>query len=67
MEPCDLLFPADIDERLSWPRGRTARLARQGALPYYQLPDGSIRLRWEEVAPLIRRVPETVHASIATA
>jgi hypothetical protein len=52
--PTDLLFPEDIDARLSWPPGRAARLARRGRLPHYILPDGSIRLRWGEIAPLIR-------------
>jgi YD repeat-containing protein len=28
-----------------------------GKLPHYILPDGSIRLRWDEVEPLVRRMP----------
>ena len=34
-----------------------ARLARRGELPHYRLPDGAIRLRWAEVAPLVRQIP----------
>ena len=55
--PTDLLFPEDIDARLNWPPGRTSRLARRGRLPHYLLPDGSIRLCWGEIAPLVRHVP----------
>lgn len=54
--PPDLLYPEDVDARLNWPAGRTARLARRGKLPHYVLPDGSIRLSWGEIAPLVRRV-----------
>lgn len=52
----DLLYPDDIDSRLNWPPGRTSRLAKAGKIPHYVLPDGAIRLRWEEVEPLVRRV-----------
>ena len=55
--PTDLLYPDDIDAMLNWPPGRTSRLARSGGLPHYVLPDGSIRLRWGDVSPLVRRVP----------
>lgn len=54
--PTELLYPDDIDSRLNWPPGRTSRLARTGKLPHYVLPDGSIRLRWEEIAPLVQHV-----------
>ena len=54
--PTELLYPDDIDSRLNWPPGRTSRLARAGKLPRYILPDGSIRLRWEEIAPLVQHV-----------
>ena len=63
--PTELLYPDDIDSRLNWPPGRTSRLARTGKLPHYVLPDGSIRLRWEEIAPLVQRVttaPDTTEA-----
>lgn len=62
----DLLCPEQVDGALNWPTGTAARLARRKRLPHYVLPDGSIRLRWDEVAPLVRRVPaetETKHAS----
>jgi hypothetical protein len=55
--PTDLVYPDDIDARLNWPPGRTSKLARQGKLPHYLLPDGSIRLRWDEIAPLVRHIP----------
>ena len=54
--PTDFLFPEEIDARMNWPLGRTSRLARQGKLPHYRLPDESIRLRWDEVASLIRHI-----------
>ena len=53
----DLVYPEAIDNLLNWPLGTTARLARRRQLPHYQLPDGSIRLRWEEIEPLVRHVP----------
>ncbi len=54
--PTELLYPDDIDSRLNWPPGRTSRLARAGKLPHFILPDGSIRLNWDEIAPLVRHV-----------
>ncbi len=57
--PTDLVFPEDIDSRLNWPPGRALRLARRGRLPHYILPDGTIRLRWDEVAPLVLHVTAT--------
>jgi hypothetical protein len=57
-----LLYPEEIDQRLNWPLGRTARLARQRRLPYVLLPDGSIRLRWAEIEPLVLEVPAAVTA-----
>jgi len=59
---CELLHPEDIDLKLNWPTGRTSRLARNGKLPHYVLPDGSIRLRWEEIAPLVQHVPAAPEA-----
>lgn len=55
--PHDLLHPEDIDHRLNWPPGRTSRLVRRRKLPHYLLPDNSVRLRWAEIEPLIKRVP----------
>jgi hypothetical protein len=55
--PTQLLYPGEIDVRLNWPAGQTARLVRRGRLPHYLLPDGSVRLCWEEVVGLVRRVP----------
>jgi hypothetical protein len=53
----DLVHPDEIDKQLDWPPGRAQRLAKRGRLPHYVLPDGGIRLRWEEVEPLVRHVP----------
>lgn len=52
-----LVYPEQIDRRFSWPFGTAARLARRNRLPHYLLPDGSIRLKWEEIEPLVQRVP----------
>jgi hypothetical protein len=51
-----LLYPEDVDQRLNWPLGRAARLARQRRLPYVLLPDGAIRFDWSEIEPLLVRV-----------
>jgi hypothetical protein len=64
----ELLYPEQIDKRLNWPLGTAARLARRRQLPHYLLPDGAVRLSWEEVAPLVRHVPrherqEATHAA----
>ena len=56
-----LLYPEEIDQRLNWPLGRAERLARQRRLPYVLLPDGSIRLRWEDIEPLVLEVRAHVH------
>jgi hypothetical protein len=53
----ELVYPEEIDHELNWPLGTAARLARRQQLPHYRLPDGSIRLRREEVEALVRRVP----------
>lgn len=53
----DLVYPEQIDRGLNWPLGTAARLARRRRLPHYLLPDGSIRLRWKEIEPLVLRVP----------
>jgi hypothetical protein len=51
------LFAEDVDKRLGWKPGRAERLARQRRLPHIILPDGSIRFDWNEIEPLIVRVP----------
>jgi len=38
-----LLTSSDLDKRLRYPRGRAARLARRGYIPFIALPDGSVR------------------------
>lgn len=57
--PTDLIYPDDVDHRLNWQPGRASRLARAGKLPHYILPDGSIRLRWDEIAALVQHVAPT--------
>lgn len=52
-----LIYPEDVDQRLTWPLGRAARLARQGKLPHVLLPDGSVRFRWEIIAAMVRQIP----------
>jgi hypothetical protein len=52
----ELELPELIDRRLVWPPGTAARLARRGKLPHYVLPNGDLRLRWDEVIGLVRRV-----------
>jgi hypothetical protein len=61
--PTELLYPEDIDSRLNWPPGRTSRLIRTGKLPHYILPDGAIRLRWEEIAPLIQHIATSLETT----
>jgi hypothetical protein len=48
-----LLFPAQVDRILRYPRGRSARLAKAGRFPHIRLPDGEIRFDEEEIAKLI--------------
>ena len=38
-----LLRPRELDYRLGYPQGRSARLARKGLIPHITLPDGEIR------------------------
>jgi hypothetical protein len=47
----------EIDKRLTWPLGRSERLARRGKLPHVLLPDGSIRFEWVDIEQLIVRMP----------
>jgi hypothetical protein len=52
----DLCTGYEIDAHLQWPLGRSERLARNGKLPHFKLPDGSIRFDLAEVSALIRHV-----------
>ena len=47
----------EIDRLFDWPHGRAERLARQGILPHYVLPDGSLRFKISEVIDLVERRP----------
>jgi hypothetical protein len=53
----EFLYPEDVDQKLNWPLGRAAKLAKQRRLPYILLPDGSIRFNWEQIEPLIVEIP----------
>jgi hypothetical protein len=61
------LYPEQIDQLLNWPLGTAVRLARRGRLPHYVLPDKSIRLRWDEIEPLVRRIPLSEQQEAASA
>jgi hypothetical protein len=54
------IYADEIDRRLGWKPGKAERLARQRRLPYALLPDGSIAFEWEQIEPLIVRVPAVV-------
>ena len=54
-----MLWPEDVDKRFNWPPGRARKLALKGKLPFYRLPDGSIRFKLKEVEALVTRVPAT--------
>lgn len=51
-----MLWPDDIDKKFNWPPGRARRLALQGKLPHYRLPDNSIRFKIDEIEPLVKHV-----------
>lgn len=51
-----LLYPEEIDDRLTWPLGRAERLARRRQLPHVVLPDGSIRFEWDSVEAMLKHV-----------
>ena len=38
-----LIRPRELDHRLGYPQGRSARLARRGAIPAIILPDNEVR------------------------
>lgn len=42
---------------LNLSRRTICSLNSAGKLPHYILSDGSLRLRWDEVEPLVRRMP----------
>lgn len=48
-----LLFDAEVDSRLRWPRGMAKKMADSGKLKSIILPDGSIRFRSSDIAALI--------------
>lgn len=52
-----LLVPREVDRLLRYPRGRAARLARNGQLRHVVLPDGEIRFRREDIDRLLAGPP----------
>ena len=52
-----LTTPREIDRLFRWEPGTARKLAGQGKLPHYRLPDGSIRFEQTEVTRLVERVP----------
>ena len=52
-----MVYGEEIDQRFGWPLGRAERLARRKRLPHVVLPDGAIRFEWEDIEPLLVRVP----------
>lgn len=59
----ELLRTSEVDRLLSWPFGKTSRLARDGKIPCVQLPDGQIRIAKTDLQELlISRRLETPHA-----
>jgi hypothetical protein len=48
-----LLHPHEVDRLLRYPRGRAARLARAGRIPFIRLPDGEIRFDQIEIERLL--------------
>jgi hypothetical protein len=50
---CKLLVPQEVDRLLRYPRGRSARLAREGKLPSITLPDGELRFDEAEILRLV--------------
>lgn len=45
-----LITPRELDRQLSYPQGRSVRLARTGQIPHVLLPDGEIRFSAIEIA-----------------
>ena len=49
-----LLIPREVDRLFRYPRGRSAKLARAGKLPYIRLPDGEIRFDEAAIITLLK-------------
>lgn len=47
------LFAREIDQRLRWKAGTAERLAKQGKLPHFVLPNGEFRFEWAAVESAI--------------
>jgi predicted site-specific integrase-resolvase len=49
-----LLKPTELDEKLRYPKGKCARLARLGKLPHVKLPDGQIRFCEDDIERMLK-------------
>jgi len=54
MDEQRLLKPGEVDLLMRYPRGRCARLAREGRLPHIKLPDGEIRFLESDVQKILQ-------------
>ena len=50
----NLLTTHDLDRKLGFPKGRSARLLKRGLLPRVVLPDGTVRFDEDEIDRCIR-------------
>lgn len=48
-----LLMPREVDRLLRYPRGRSARLAREGKIACVRLPDGEIRFAEDAIQSML--------------
>lgn len=48
-----LLMPREVDRIFRYPRGRAARLARDGKIPHITLPDGELRFDQLQIERLL--------------
>lgn len=53
--PSKLLMPREVDRLFRYPRGRSARLARERKLPAIILPDGEIRFSEDEINRIVNQ------------
>lgn len=49
----ELLKQKEVDRILRYPFGKTARLVKEGKIPYVKLPDGGIRIRRDDIEELL--------------
>lgn len=59
-------MPREVDRLLRYPRGRSARLARDNRLPHIILPDGEIRFDEAEIEKLLNTKVSQREVQLAT-